>query len=50
MAATRNPRLRLLHIRDEIDGVEEAVKDVTFEDFQKSYTLRRVIERALQIT
>ena len=49
MAATQTPHVRLLHIRDEIDGVEGAVKGVTFEQFGKSYTLRRVTERALQI-
>lgn len=40
MAATQNPRLRLLHIRDEIDGVEDAGKTITFEEFQNSCTLR----------
>jgi uncharacterized protein with HEPN domain len=49
MAATRKPRLRLLHIRDEIEGLSAAVKGVTFEQYRDSYTLRRVTERALQI-
>jgi uncharacterized protein with HEPN domain len=49
MAATRNPRLRLLHIRDEIEGLSVALKDVTFEQYRESYRLRRVTERALQI-
>jgi len=49
MAATRNPRLRLLHIRDEIEGLSVALKGVTFEQYRESYTLRRVTERALQI-
>jgi uncharacterized protein with HEPN domain len=49
MAATRNPRLRLLHIRDEIEGLSVALKGVTFERYRESYTLRRVTERALQI-
>jgi uncharacterized protein with HEPN domain len=49
MAATQNPKIRLLHIRDEIDGVQSAVVDVAFEQFSESYTLRRVTERALQI-
>src|SRR5262249_53688351 len=49
MAATQNPETRLFHIRDEIDGLEQAVQGVTFEQFQQSYTLRRVTERALQI-
>jgi hypothetical protein len=46
MAATRNPRLRLLHIRDEIEGLSAALKGATFEQYRESYTLRRVTERA----
>jgi uncharacterized protein with HEPN domain len=49
MAATRSPQARLLHIRDEIDGLSAALKGVTFEQYRDSYTLRRVTERALQI-
>jgi uncharacterized protein with HEPN domain len=49
MAPTQSPHLRLLHIRDEIDGVSAALKSVSFDDYRKSYALRRVSERALQI-
>jgi len=49
MAATRNPRLRLLHIRDEISGLTAALVGVTFEQYRESYVLRRTAERALQI-
>ena len=49
MAATKNPRVRLLHIRDEIDGVAAALEGGSFADYQRSYTLRRAGERALQI-
>jgi uncharacterized protein with HEPN domain len=49
MAATRSPKIRLLHIRDEIDGLSAALEGVTFEQYRESYTLRRVTERALQI-
>jgi uncharacterized protein with HEPN domain len=49
MAASQNPALRLIHIRDEIEGLSAALKDVTFEQYRESYTLRRVAERALQI-
>ena len=49
MAATRNPKLRLLHIRDEIDGLTAALAGVSFEQYRGSYALRRVTERALQI-
>jgi uncharacterized protein with HEPN domain len=49
MAPTKSPRLRLLHIRDEIEGVTAALVGVSFESFRESYTLRRATERALQI-
>ena len=49
MAASKSPRLRLLHIRDEIDGMVSALQNVTFADYQQSYTLRRAAERAVQI-
>lgn len=49
MAASRSPQLRLLHIRDEIDGLTKTLTGVTFESYRGSYTLRRVTERALQI-
>jgi uncharacterized protein with HEPN domain len=49
MAASKSPRLRLLHIRDEIDGVTAALGNVSFETYSGSYTLRRTAERALQI-
>jgi uncharacterized protein with HEPN domain len=38
-----------LHIRDEIDGLAAALHGLTFIEYQKSYTLRRVAERALEI-
>jgi hypothetical protein len=31
MAASKRPHLRLLHIRDEIDGVTAAIQGVSFE-------------------
>lgn len=49
MAATRSPLLRLLHIRDEIDGIASALQGVSFAAYQDDYTLRRAAERALQI-
>jgi uncharacterized protein with HEPN domain len=49
MAASKSPQLRLLHIRDEIDGMASALQNVTFTDYQESYTLRRAAERAVQI-
>ncbi|MBR0779495.1 DUF86 domain-containing protein [Bradyrhizobium diazoefficiens] len=49
MAASRNPRMRLLHIRDEIDGVAAAIEGLTFEQYRTSYIHRRTVERAAQI-
>jgi len=49
MAATRNPRVRLLHIRDEIDGVTAAMAGASFAQYKASYALRRTAERAVQI-
>jgi uncharacterized protein with HEPN domain len=49
MAASRSPRARLLHIRDEIVGVAAAVKGLTFEQYQASYLHRRTVERAAEI-
>lgn len=49
MAASKSPQLRLLHIRDEIDGLTAAVRGVTFDEYRESYMLRRAAERAVQI-
>jgi uncharacterized protein with HEPN domain len=49
MAASKSPHLRLLHIRDEIDGMASALRNVNFDGYQESYTLRRAAERAVQI-
>lgn len=49
MAASQDPQLRLFHIRDEIEGVSDALAGTDYEAFRQSYALRRVAERALQI-
>lgn len=49
MNASRNPKVRLLHIRDEIEGVLNAVEGANFDTYSKSYALRRASERAVQI-
>ena len=49
MAASKSPHLRLLHIRDEIDGVANAVQDISFDKYRESFMLRRAAERAVQI-
>ncbi len=49
MAPTKNPLVRLLHIRDEIDGVTATISGMQFETFDNSYSAVRTVERALQI-
>lgn len=49
MAATRNPRVRLLNILDEIDGVAASIAGASFDQYRASYQLRRTAERAVQI-
>jgi uncharacterized protein with HEPN domain len=49
MAASKSPRARLLHIRDEIEGAAATVKGLSFETYRASYIHRRAVERAVQI-
>lgn len=49
MAGSKSPRARLLHIRDEIDGVAMIVGNLSFAQYQGSYIHRRAVERAVQI-
>jgi uncharacterized protein with HEPN domain len=49
MAATSNPRARLLHILDEIDGVSAAIAGMNYREYRDSYVAIRVVERALEI-
>jgi uncharacterized protein with HEPN domain len=49
MAASKSPRARLLHIRDEIEDVAAIVSGLSFEQYLASYIYRRAIERAAQI-
>jgi uncharacterized protein with HEPN domain len=49
MAATKNPLVRLYHIRDEINGVALTLAGVDFDSYAASYSLKRTVERALQI-
>jgi uncharacterized protein with HEPN domain len=49
MAASKSPRARLLHIRDEIEGVATTVRGLSFAQYQSSYMHRRAVERAVQI-
>jgi hypothetical protein len=45
MAASKSPRARLLHIRDEIEGVAAAIKNLSFDQYRASYIHRRAVER-----
>jgi uncharacterized protein with HEPN domain len=47
--ASKSPRARLLHIRDEIQGVGQTVRGLSFAQYQDSYMHRRTVERAAQI-
>jgi uncharacterized protein with HEPN domain len=47
--ASQSPRARLLHIRDEIEGIGLAVRGLSFAQYQDSYMHRRTVERAAQI-
>ena len=49
MAASRNPMVRLEHIRDEITQLQAAMADQTLETFAASYVLRRTSEHAILI-
>jgi uncharacterized protein with HEPN domain len=49
MAASKSPRARLLHIRDEIEGVAQITRGLSFAQYQASYMHRRAVERAVQI-
>ncbi len=49
MAASKSPRLRLLHMRDEIESLSKELADLSFETYRESYGLRRTTERAIQI-
>ncbi len=49
MAASKSPRLRLLHMRDEIESLSKELAGLDFDTYRKSYGLRRTTERAIQI-
>jgi uncharacterized protein with HEPN domain len=49
MAASKSPRLRLLHMRDEIESLSNELAGLAFETYRESYGLRRTTERAIQI-
>jgi len=48
-AATKNPLVRLGHMRDEIASIQAELKDVDRSGFTQNYLLVRAAERALLI-
>ena len=49
MVAGTSPRVRLLHMRDEIESLSQELAGLSFETYRESYGLRRITERAIQI-
>jgi uncharacterized protein with HEPN domain len=49
MAASKNPRVRLPHMRDEIESLAKELAGLSFESYRESYGLRRITERAIRI-
>lgn len=49
MAASKSPRLRLLHIRDEIVALTPHMASATYEKFAEDYLMIRAAERAILI-
>lgn len=49
MAASKSPRLRLLHIRDEIGALSSRVELIDFDTFRDDYIMVRATERAILI-
>lgn len=49
MAAGTSARVRLLHMRDEIESLSRELAGLGFETYRESYALRRITERAIQI-
>jgi uncharacterized protein with HEPN domain len=49
MVAANSPRVRLLHMRDEIKSLSSELLGLDLEIYRESYALRRITERAIQI-
>jgi hypothetical protein len=50
MAASKSPRARLLHIRDEIEGVAMIVHGLSFMQYQGSYMHRRAVSAPCKLS
>jgi uncharacterized protein with HEPN domain len=49
MPSAKEPRVRLQHILDEIDGIASVTTGLSFEQIAESYLHARAVERAVQI-
>lgn len=49
MAGTRSPRARLMDMPDAISGIRLAVETLDFPAFERSWIVRRAVERGLEI-
>ena len=49
MSSAKLPQVRLLHILEQIDGVDAAIRDVAFAEIKGNFLYERAVERAVQI-
>jgi uncharacterized protein with HEPN domain len=49
MAPSKAPVVRLLHIIEEAEAIEDAVRGLSFDGFRESWILRRAVEHGLLI-
>jgi uncharacterized protein with HEPN domain len=49
MAPSKTPAFRLLHIIEEAEAIGDAVRKLSFKDFQGSWVTRRAVEHGLLI-
>jgi uncharacterized protein with HEPN domain len=49
MAPSKNPAARLRHILDEVEAIQNATKEIAFEAFRDTWTIRRAVEHGLLI-
>ncbi|MBB5049344.1 uncharacterized protein with HEPN domain [Rhodopseudomonas rhenobacensis] len=47
--AARSPSLRIHDMLESIRGIEKAIADKTFRDYQRSWLLRSAIERGVEV-
>jgi uncharacterized protein with HEPN domain len=47
--SAKDPRVRLQHILDQIDGIEAATRGLTYENIIDNFIYERAVERAVQI-